>query len=148
MSAESGTRDLSGVKVAVIGLGASGMAAARLVLERGGEVYVSDVHADARTAARGAELRAVGARVDVGGHDVERVADRLLEAVRRTGLDPRPRVIRGGTDGARLSEMGIPTPNIFTGVHNYHSRLEWAAVPAMVKAAETVLHLIELWAKQ
>ncbi len=76
------------------------------------------------------------------------VADLLLEAVRRTGLTPEPRVIRGGTDGSRLSEMGVPTPNVFTGGHNYHSRLEWAAVPAMVKATETVLHLVELWSEQ
>ncbi len=76
------------------------------------------------------------------------VSDLLLEAVRRTGLEPESRVIRGGTDGSRLSEMGIPTPNLFTGGHNYHSRLEWAALPAMVKATETVLNLVELWSEQ
>ncbi|HUX21077.1 MAG TPA: peptidase T [Spirochaetia bacterium] len=76
------------------------------------------------------------------------VAELLLEAVTRSGLKPEARVIRGGTDGSRLSEMGIPTPNIFTGGHNYHSRLEWAAVPAMVKATETVLNLLELWGEQ
>jgi tripeptide aminopeptidase len=76
------------------------------------------------------------------------VAELLVEAVRRTGLQPESRVIRGGTDGSRLSERGVPTPNIFTGGHNYHSRLEWAAVPAMVKATETVLNLVELWGEQ
>lgn len=76
------------------------------------------------------------------------VGELLVEAVRRTGIEPVPRVIRGGTDGARLSEMGIPTPNLFTGGHNYHSRLEWAAVPAMAKASETILHLLELWSQQ
>jgi len=56
-------------------------------------------------------------------------------------------VIRGGTDGSRLTEMGIPTPNIFTGGHNFHSRKEWIAVPAMVKATEVILNLVQVWVK-
>jgi tripeptide aminopeptidase len=69
----------------------------------------------------------------------------LEEAIRRTGLEPAHRIIRGGTDGARLSELGIPTPNVFTGGHNYHSRQEWAAVPAMVRAVQTAVNLCALW---
>lgn len=76
------------------------------------------------------------------------VSELLLEAVRRGGMEPRPKVIRGGTDGAHLSEMGVPTPNIFTGGHNYHSRLEWAAFSTMEKAVVTLLNLVELWAAQ
>src|SRR3970282_1161238 len=76
MSAEAvnGTTELSGAKVAVIGLGASGRAAARLALTKGGQVYVSDLRADAQTAAGGAELRTLGADVEWGGHDIERLA--------------------------------------------------------------------------
>ena len=62
------------------------------------------------------------------------------------GMEPEKRLIRGGTDGSRLSELGIPTPNIFTGGHSYHSRREWAALPVMVRAVETVIHLCSLWA--
>jgi tripeptide aminopeptidase len=70
----------------------------------------------------------------------------LLEAVRRTGLEPFSEAIRGGTDGARLTERGLPTPNLFTGGMNYHSRTEWAALPAMVRASQTVIELAALWA--
>jgi len=69
----------------------------------------------------------------------------LEQAIRRTGVIPKRKYIRGGTDGARLSEMGIPTPNIFTGGHNFHSYLEWIALPAMVRAAQTIINVAELW---
>ena len=75
-----------------------------------------------------------------------RVVSLLEEAIRKTGIEPKSHLIRGGTDGSRLSEMGVPTPNIFTGGHNYHSRKEWAALPAMVRAVQTLIHLCELWA--
>ncbi len=91
------TSGLAGAKVAVIGLGASGVAAARLVLERGGEVYVSDVRTDARASARGAELRSLGAGVDVGGHDVERVAQADLVVV-SPGVPPDAPVLRALRD--------------------------------------------------
>lgn len=84
---------LSGVKVAVIGLGASGVAAARLALDKGGEVYVSDLKTDAQTAARGAQLRELGARVDVGGHDLEGVAGADL-VVASPGIPPDAPVLR------------------------------------------------------
>ncbi len=74
------------------------------------------------------------------------VLERLRRAIELTGLTPREKPIRGGTDGARLTEMGIPTPNIFTGGYNYHSRLEWASLTGMEKAAETLVHLAGLWA--
>jgi tripeptide aminopeptidase len=72
----------------------------------------------------------------------------LEQAVRETGIEPHWRIIRGGTDGARLSEMGIPTPNIFTGGYNYHSELEWAGLPSMVKAAQVVVNLARIWAEK
>ncbi len=74
------------------------------------------------------------------------VLDRLMQAVKLAGLQPKLEPIRGGTDGARLTEMGIPTPNLFTGGGNYHSRMEWVSVTGMVKAAETLVHLAGLWA--
>jgi len=76
------------------------------------------------------------------------VVDYAMEAVARTGLQPVKNLIRGGTDGARLSFMGIPTPNIFTGGHNFHSKKEWISVQNMAKAAETIVHLSEIWAEK
>jgi tripeptide aminopeptidase len=76
-----------------------------------------------------------------------RVIDYLFEATQRTGLKPEWTPIRGGTDGSKLTEMGLPTPNIFTGGANYHSRTEWVNVWGMEKAAETVLNLIQIWAE-
>jgi len=73
------------------------------------------------------------------------IADYAREAIRRAGLEPRSRPIRGGTDGCRLSFMGLPTPNLFTGGHNYHSRLEWVSVQDMEKAVETIVHLCQVW---
>ena len=77
-----------------------------------------------------------------------KVVDFLLEAVEKSGLEVKEKIIRGGTDGARLAEMGIPCPNIFTGGSNFHSRIEWAAFPAMVKACEVMVHLSGLWAEK
>ncbi len=74
------------------------------------------------------------------------VLEYLEQAIRETGIEPRYQIIRGGTDGARLSELGIPTPNVFTGGHNYHSRQEWVAVPAMLRAVHTAVNLCRLWA--
>ena len=74
-----------------------------------------------------------------------RVVEFLEEAVRRAGCKPVRKIIRGGTDGARLSEMGIPTPNIFTGGHNFHSRSEWASLNVMVSACQVIIHLAALW---
>ena len=74
--------------------------------------------------------------------------DILREAVRRSGTEPVEKIIRGGTDGARLSEMGIPTPNVFTGGANYHGKREWIVLSLMEKAARTALHLVELWARE
>jgi tripeptide aminopeptidase len=75
-----------------------------------------------------------------------RVVALALEAVRAVGVEPLQKAIRGGTDGARLSEMGLPTPNLFTGGVNYHSRTEWASAQWMEKAVETGVALLGLWA--
>jgi len=77
----------------------------------------------------------------------ERILGLLETAIEKCGVKPQREAIRGGTDGARLSEQGIPTPNIFTGGHNFHSCREWAGIYAMEKACETVIELIGLWAE-
>ena len=73
------------------------------------------------------------------------VVDHAREAMRRAGIAPIERPIRGGTDGSRLSFMGLPTPNLFAGEHNFHSRLEWVSAQDMDKAAEVIVRLAEVW---
>ena len=70
------------------------------------------------------------------------------EAVRRIGLEPVRTIIRGGTDGARLSQRGLPTPNLFTGGSEYHSRREWASVQDMAAAAAMIVELARVWAER
>lgn len=77
-----------------------------------------------------------------------RIVQFLDEAIRATGIEPVHASIRGGTDGARLTELGIPTPNIFAGGSNFHSLTEWVPLSAMVRATEVVIHLIRLWAHE
>jgi tripeptide aminopeptidase len=71
--------------------------------------------------------------------------DYAMEAIRRAGLKPVKTSIRGGTDGSRLSFMGLPCPNIFAGEHAFHSRLEWVSVRDMEKAVQTIVHLAMIW---
>ena len=71
--------------------------------------------------------------------------DFAIKAAEQAGVTPRMTPIRGGTDGSRLTEMGIPTPNIFTGGHNFHSRTEWASLEQMMKMTETLINLVALW---
>jgi tripeptide aminopeptidase len=74
------------------------------------------------------------------------VVEHARAAIRAAGVEPRTQPIRGGTDGSRLSFMGLPTPNIFAGEHNFHSRLEWVSVQDMEKAVEVIVHLARIWA--
>jgi tripeptide aminopeptidase len=73
------------------------------------------------------------------------VTDNAIEAMRRVGLVAEPRSIRGGTDGSRLSFMGLPCPNIFAGEHAFHSRLEWVSVQDMEKAVEVIVEITKVW---
>jgi tripeptide aminopeptidase len=73
------------------------------------------------------------------------IVEHAREAIRRAGLEPRSHPIRGGTDGSRLSFMGLPTPNLFAGEHNFHSRLEWVSAQDMEKAVEVIVHLCRVW---
>jgi tripeptide aminopeptidase len=105
--------------------------------------------------ARNAVAQHTGARLDVlveeSYRNMKEVLDRhphvveyACEAVRRAGLNVRRRSIRGGTDGSRLSFLGLPTPNLFAGEHNFHSRLEWVSDRDMNKAVETIVHLCRI----
>jgi tripeptide aminopeptidase len=73
------------------------------------------------------------------------VAAYAAEAIKRAGLNVKTESIRGGTDGSRLSYMGLPCPNVFTGMQAIHSKLEWIGVNDMVKSAETIVHLCMIW---
>jgi tripeptide aminopeptidase len=103
-----------------------------------------------------AAARYPGARVEIAIEESYRnmrevldgrpeIADNAREAIRRAGLEPHSRPIRGGTDGSRLSFMGLPTPNLFAGEQNFHSRLEWVSVQDMEKAVEVIVHLCQVW---
>ena len=72
----------------------------------------------------------------------------LKDAIKGAGMEPVMYKIRGGTDGARLSEQGVPSPNVFAGGRNMHSRYEWIPLISMVRAVHTVLNLIEVWTEK
>jgi tripeptide aminopeptidase len=76
------------------------------------------------------------------------IVEAAEQAIRDEGLEPLRTPIRGGTDGSMLSAMGLPTPNLFTGGHEYHSVREWASVQDMAAAAATVVRLAEVWARR
>jgi tripeptide aminopeptidase len=108
--------------------------------------------------ARDVTGRHPGARLDVAVEEQYRnmrevldrhpqVVERAAEAIRRAGLEVRMKPIRGGTDGSRLSFMGLPTPNLFAGEHNIHSRLEWTSAQDMDAAVSVMLHLCRIWAE-
>ena len=75
------------------------------------------------------------------------IVERARAAIRRVGLTPVEKPIRGGTDGSRLSVMGLPTPNLFAGEHNFHSRLEWTSRQDLEKAAAVIVELARVWAE-
>ncbi len=130
------------------------------------EVYLRDFSSD-RMQERIAALKAFAAAVEVqfpGGQvklaitqqylnmkqklDAQpAVLEKLELAIKTAGFEPVMKPIRGGTDGSRLTEMGIPTPNLFTGGYNYHSRFEWASVSEMALAVETIINLVLIWAE-
>ena len=78
---------------------------------------------------------------------VHHIVDTAFKAIEEVGLVPKVVPIRGGTDGARLSFMGLPTPNLFTGGHNFHGKFEFIPTFAMSKAVDVILKIIELYSK-
>ncbi|MDR0403516.1 MAG: peptidase T [Treponema sp.] len=130
------------------------------------EVYIRDfdrARAEQRVAALRAFAAAVEAQFPGGSVTVEArpqyynmkekisqnpaVLAKLEEAARRTGITCSLKPIRGGTDGSKLTEMGIPTPNIFTGGRNFHSAAEWVSVPDMAAACRLIVELAAVWAQ-
>jgi len=120
---------------------------------RGGLV---EKESEVEALARAAIARFPGARVELAVEESYRnmreildqhphVVECACEAVRQAGLEVKRRVIRGGTDGSKLSFMGLPTPNLFAGEHNFHSRLEWVSVQDMEKAVEVIVNLARIW---
>jgi tripeptide aminopeptidase len=79
--------------------------------------------------------------------DVPFVTDYAIQAMEQAGITPRPTIIRGGTDGSRMSFMGLPCPNIFTGEMAIHSRHEYVSVQDMQKAVDTLVELVQIWTK-
>jgi len=75
------------------------------------------------------------------------VLDKLWEASTRAGINPFWSPIRGGTDGAKLTAMGLPTPNIYTGGQNFHSKTEWLSVDSLNKTVDTIIELAKVWAE-
>lgn len=76
------------------------------------------------------------------------IVETAMEAMRSLGIEPKVVPIRGGTDGARLSFMGLPTPNLFTGGHNFHGKYEFIPTHAMEKAVEVIVKIVELYGKK
>lgn len=75
------------------------------------------------------------------------IVDIAGAAMKKAGIEPIIKPVRGGTDGSRLSYMGLPTPNIFTGGHNYHGRFEYIPIGSMVKAVEVITNIVEAYTK-
>jgi tripeptide aminopeptidase len=77
-----------------------------------------------------------------------RAVEYAEKAMRRAGLEPKRTIVRGGTDGSRLTELGLPTPNLSTGEHNPHSPLEWTCVEEMAMAVRVLVELAQVWASE
>jgi tripeptide aminopeptidase len=110
------------------------------------------------SAARAAVARHPGSRFDLVREEQYRnmlevfdvhpqVVEHAADAIRRAGLEVSMRPIRGGTDGSRLSFMGLPTPNLFAGQHNIHSRLEWTSAQDMDAAVRVIVELAKIWSE-
>ena len=80
--------------------------------------------------------------------DYPQLTDYAIEASKRAGITAKIRPIRGGTDGSRLTAMGLPTPNLFTGGHNFHGKLEFNSRKGLEKSTETLVNLVQIWAEK
>jgi tripeptide aminopeptidase len=109
-----------------------------------------------RSAARLIEAEHPQARVDVqvtpqyrnmadGLTKEPRALEFAEKAMRRAGLEPKRTIVRGGTDGSRLTELGLPTPNLSCGEHNFHSPLEWTCLEEMLTAVRVLVELVHVW---
>jgi len=134
-------------------------AKANFIVRDFSEDGLRDLEDTLRSAAAWAERKYPGARVEVGVKPSYRnmkyildqhpqVTEYAEEAIRRAGLEVKRSSIRGGTDGARLSFMGVPTPNLSDGSMNFHGKKEWVSLEWMEKSVETVLHLMDVWVER
>jgi tripeptide aminopeptidase len=80
--------------------------------------------------------------------DYPQLTDYAIEAAKRAGISAKLRPIRGGTDGSNLTARGLPTPNLFTGGHNFHGKLEFNSRRGLEKSTETLVHLVQIWAEK
>ncbi|HEX6280209.1 MAG TPA: peptidase T, partial [Pyrinomonadaceae bacterium] len=80
--------------------------------------------------------------------DYPQLTDFAIEAAKRAGVTAALRPIRGGTDGSRLTARGLPTPNLYTGGHNFHGKLEFNSRKGLEKSTETLVHLVQVWAEK
>jgi tripeptide aminopeptidase len=80
--------------------------------------------------------------------DHPQLTDYAMEAAKRAGVEPKMKPIRGGTDGSNLTYRGLPTPNLFTGGHNFHGKLEWNSRRGLEKSTETLVYLVQIWAER
>ena len=80
--------------------------------------------------------------------DYPQLTDFAIEAAKRAGVESKLRPIRGGTDGSRLTTRGLPTPNLFTGGHNFHGKLEFNSRRGLEKSTETLVNLVQIWAER
>src|SRR5687767_8476793 len=80
--------------------------------------------------------------------DYPQLTDFAIEAAKRAGITAELRPIRGGTDGSRLTSRGLPTPNLFTGGHNFHGKLEFNSRKGLERSTETLVHLVQIWAER
>jgi tripeptide aminopeptidase len=80
--------------------------------------------------------------------DYPQLTDYAIEAAKRAGITAQLRPIRGGTDGSRLTALGLPTPNLFTGGHNFHGKLEFNSRKGLEKSTDTLVHLVQIWAEK
>jgi tripeptide aminopeptidase len=139
--------------------GTAGRAQIRLILRDFDDALLDGHEALLREAAQSVAGRAPRAAVAVRVREQYRnmrvyldraagVVEAALQAIRAEGIEPVRHPIRGGTDGSRLSERGLPTPNIFTGGFEYHSVREWASVNDMAAAAAVVVRLAGVWAER
>jgi tripeptide aminopeptidase len=112
-----------------------------------------------RSIARDVETECPGARVEIDVQENYRnmrevlvehpqLMEYAMEAARRAGVEPYLEPIRGGTDGSKLTFRGLPCPNIFTGGHNYHGKLEFNSRRGLEKTAETLVHLVQIFAER
>jgi tripeptide aminopeptidase len=136
--------------------GTSERAVIKFIVRDFDSAALPDHHARLETLARDVVAQYVGATMRYEAktqyrnmkdvlRDCPFVVDYAAEAITRAGLTPTKEPIRGGTDGSRLSYMGMPCPNIFTGMQNFHSKLEYVGTSDMAKAAETLVHLAMIW---